>query len=357
MENNKLQNEDDKPIQFFDKKFVVSIGIIVFIFLIICFFPKWFVKPATSSFLDFSSTGQIGDTIGGIMGPFVAICAAILTFLAFWIQYKANQQQARQFKVQAKDARIDRFENRLSELIKIHRDNLNEIEVAGISGRKAFIDMFNELRFVYYCVKDHFNSTVDKNSNIIFLKDDGASLLDIAYRVFYLGIGPKSDKLLFITLTDRLSNHQIQDLLNSISQYKNLSRLNKPLVVNNIPFKLAYTPLDGHISKLGHYFRHLYHVIKFIAEQDSNFIKEDQKYNYAKTVRAQLSDHEQLLLFYNINSIFGKPWIQDGYLRRFRIIKNLPVPLADFGVLPAEIFKDDIKYWLDRGQCFFQWDE
>ena len=40
--------------------------------------------------VDFSNTGQIGDTIGGIMGPFVAIAAAVLTFFAFWVQFKAN---------------------------------------------------------------------------------------------------------------------------------------------------------------------------------------------------------------------------------------------------------------------------
>lgn len=45
------------------------------------------------SWIDFSTTGQIGDTIGGIMGPFIAIAAAGLTFIAFWVQCKANIQR------------------------------------------------------------------------------------------------------------------------------------------------------------------------------------------------------------------------------------------------------------------------
>ena len=45
----------------------------------------------------FSDTGEIGDTIGGITGPFIAIAAAGLTFIAFWVQYKANIQQRQDF--------------------------------------------------------------------------------------------------------------------------------------------------------------------------------------------------------------------------------------------------------------------
>mgnify|MGYP006981304488 FL=1 len=74
-------------------------------FLIILFLPILLTKfPFCIS--DFSNTGPIGDTIGGIMGPFVAIAAAILTFLAFWVQFKANEQQR-------KDIALERFESNL----------------------------------------------------------------------------------------------------------------------------------------------------------------------------------------------------------------------------------------------------
>ena len=49
----------------------------VCVVVVICFFPMLFVKPGV---LDLTETGQIGDTIGGIMGPFIAIAAAGLTF-------------------------------------------------------------------------------------------------------------------------------------------------------------------------------------------------------------------------------------------------------------------------------------
>lgn len=47
--------------------------------------------------IDFSNTGPIGDTIGGIMNPFVAIVGVISTFLAFLMQVEANHIQKEQF--------------------------------------------------------------------------------------------------------------------------------------------------------------------------------------------------------------------------------------------------------------------
>ena len=74
----------------FDKSFWKSFGWFLFIAIVICSLP-WVLTREW--FLDFSDTGEIGDTIGGIMGPFIAIAAAGLTFIAFWVQYKANIQQ------------------------------------------------------------------------------------------------------------------------------------------------------------------------------------------------------------------------------------------------------------------------
>jgi len=229
-------------------------------------------------------------------------------------------------------------------------------EVVTVGNRKAFITFFKEIRLTYFCVSKYFNSLPSSVSND-GLKNDGATALDVAYRIFYLGVGPGSNKLLYISLADKLDKSQIEGLIKRIEQIKSNFTARQPLIINKIEFKMPYRPFDGHISKLGHYYRHLYHIIKFIDKQDEKFINEEQKCDYAKTVRAQLSDYEQLVLFYNINSVFGVPWISDGYIRKYRIIKNMPLPLTDFGVIPAEKFKEDIKYWEARDQYFFQWDE
>lgn len=58
--------------------FLYAIAIILVMPFILA--NKWFY------IVDFSQSGQVGDTIGGVMGPFIALIAAFLTFMAFWIQ-------------------------------------------------------------------------------------------------------------------------------------------------------------------------------------------------------------------------------------------------------------------------------
>lgn len=103
--------------QTFDKGFWKSFRWFLIIALLICSLP-WILTNTWFSLLDFNSTGEIGDTIGGIMGPFIAIAAAGLTFIAFWVQYKANIQQRH-------DIAIERFESNLFEMIHIQQEIIN----------------------------------------------------------------------------------------------------------------------------------------------------------------------------------------------------------------------------------------
>lgn len=54
---------------------------------------------------------------------------------------------------------------------------------------------------------------------------------------------------------------------------------------------------------LGHYFRTLYHVFRFVAQSD---FSKDEKRRYSSLARAQLSSGELLLLFYNCLSEYGE---------------------------------------------------
>lgn len=69
---------------------------------------------------------------------------------------------------------------------------------------------------------------------------------------------------------------------------------------------------------LAHYFRNLYHIIKFVDESNVR-----EKQFYADLFRAQLSSSESALLFYNGLSKWGikkaKPLIE-----KYRLLKTLP---------------------------------
>ena len=60
------------------------------IILVGCLAPWLFTLPGTP---DFTNTGQIGDTIGGTMSPFVGIAGVLMTFVAFMMQVRANEIQ------------------------------------------------------------------------------------------------------------------------------------------------------------------------------------------------------------------------------------------------------------------------
>ena len=96
----------------FDLWFWCSLLVFAVIIAGICFLPSKLVQPGC---LDFRDTGQIGDTIGGIMSPFVAIAASILTFIAFWVQFKANI-------FQRQDISLERFENNFFEMLHLHKE-------------------------------------------------------------------------------------------------------------------------------------------------------------------------------------------------------------------------------------------
>ena len=78
---------------------------------------------------------------------------------------------------------------------------------------------------------------------------------------------------------------------------------------------------EHHKRDLGHYFRYLYNIFKFI---DNSGIKD--KLKYSNIVRAQISDHELSILFYNCISQYGKekfkPLVED-----FHLLDNLPKEL------------------------------
>ncbi len=65
---------------------------------------------------------EFGDYFGGIMNPLIGLTAAFITFLAFFIQFLANRQITSQFQIQ-------QFESQFYEMLKLHKENVNEIEI------------------------------------------------------------------------------------------------------------------------------------------------------------------------------------------------------------------------------------
>ncbi len=344
-----MKKEDEKKPRTFDRQFLKIFIPVMLIMVSFLSFPYLFTSRSWFD-LDFSDKGQVGDTIGGIAGPFIAIAAAILTFLAFWVQFKANEQQ----KI---DLQIERFENKFYSLIEIHRNNVSELIIGkSTKSRKAYISMFRELKYTYHCVLNYYNlyyKTPDK-------KISDEAIYNISYLIFFFGVGANSSKVVLDLIGENYKDF-FEGLEKFIkerkAEWRSRRKEKKSIVIpaGNGAFELdiLYMPCNGHTSKLSHYVRNLFQIIKYIDEQDEKIIPYKRKFQYAGTLRSQLSTFEQLLLYYNAVSVLGKPWIENGLMEKYCMIKSIPLPLADFYVSPSEIFKEKNSF----GETMFEWSE
>lgn len=303
---------------------IISVVVIVFSF----FAPLLFVQE-TRNGINFNDTGEIGDTIGGLMNPFIAIAGVLLTFLAFYIQFKANRIQRASFKEQLNEQQTQfsktQFENQFYEMLKLHKDNVNELQISMIRflrisindkekyeeiirGRRVCEFLIKELELCYYIAKANFPS------------ENYTVWINEAYGVFYHGLNP----LL-------IEKHKyFKDLydIKTLHQAENFSFLNKIIRGKyeiEGSYDLHYPIFGGYSSQLAHYFRHLFQTVKFIASQNEDFIAYEEKRKYLRILRAQLSNQEQALLFYNWFSNFGKQWENETnkYFTDFRMIHNI----------------------------------
>ena len=94
-------------------------GISIVLIIIGCFAPIVFTQ--CRSLVDFTETGQIGDTIGGTMSPFVTIAGVFMTFIAFLMQVNANKIQSDQLR---KSLSLKLLENKI--------DSRNALELMSV---------------------------------------------------------------------------------------------------------------------------------------------------------------------------------------------------------------------------------
>ncbi len=359
-------------LNFYNTKLIKGEGgqkfILITIFtLITVIISAPFIFTREPSFLGFSfdaETGQIGDTIGGITAPIIGLSTMAATFLAFWVQFKANISQNSANEITVKNTAIDRFESKFLEMIKIHRENVRELSIKNNEGRNVFVSLFQEFHFGYRVVLQAINSDFDiEGENIEQLHLYSI----IAYYLFYFGKSKSSTKIIgdFLENTDTRSKFnfsgdatEILGNINSIiSKCKDIyflpendqvKKAKKPIFIwlkkdeRIFKRKFYYQPFTGHRQHLGHYFRHLFQTVAYVDQYDGTILSENDKKKYIKMLRGQLSDFEQLLLYYNAITPLGQNWfkIEFDYINKYSFLKNMPIQLADFGYTPEMKFRN-----------------
>ena len=287
--------------------------------LIFSFFAPTLFTQQSDIFPSFDNTGNIGDTIGGVMNPFVTIVGIVVTFAAFYIQYEANKEQRIDFvkEINAQKNQFDRsqFDNQFYQMLDLHKQNVNEIYAVRlfndkkekVFGRDAMTFLLSEFEAGFFAInftsKDH----------------EAPSMVNEAYRIFFHGYRPKSEKYILDDTVRMIRKSAKEDQLQS-----RILEIDKDFNLSNA-MKYPCELFNGHAWQLSHYYRHLFQTVKFVANQQEDFIDYEAKRRYLRVLRAQLSNEEQVLLFYNWLSMFGRKWEneENRFFTDFRMIHNV----------------------------------
>jgi hypothetical protein len=116
--------------------------------VIIALMPLVFTRSMKFNTFDFTQTGQIGDTIGGITAPFVGILGAILVYISFNEQRKANMLQ---WAALNEDRMAARSQESFEFMYKFYTDEIKSFQ------------FYQALNFSE-CVKLLENGTMSQNS-------------------------------------------------------------------------------------------------------------------------------------------------------------------------------------------------
>jgi len=207
-----------------------------------------------------SSFGEWGDFFGGVLNPILTFMAFMGLLITIVIQQTELRESRREMKrsadallEQSHNAKRQNFESTFFQMLRVH------------TGIVSAIDLVND------------------EGNVTHGRD--------CFNVFYT----------------RLSK---------------IYRANQKKVESGVPdidvLRRTYAQFWAkHQVELGHYFRFLYNIVRFIKE--SNFVNGP----YLRLVRAQLSDQETLVIFYNcVGSEYGR--LFKDLAEEFSLLDNMP---------------------------------
>lgn len=273
------------------KSFIADRQLRVVTMLILCFSAIIMMLPLCftqiSAIVDFTETGQIGDTIGGITTPFFAICSIYVTFLAFWIQYKFNSAQKT-------DIDKERFEHNFFSYLDVlmRQEQGCNLENVGF-GKQVFHYMFYEYKAIYDIVHKgkYLRAVTD-------LKERRNEEFNLCYSIFINGVSKDSTYRLNKEVAEACKPDVLllnRKLLNIQKEILNGERKRYPKYLRDYE-RQRIKMFDGHRLRLISYFRMSCMVLQYI-----NTVDECKRDFYINVCLSHFSEHQLGLLLLMIN--------------------------------------------------------
>lgn len=264
--------------------------------------------------LHFSKTFKFesgfSDFFSGLIGTVFSILSSLLLIYTL---YKQNIEKKK-----------DEITNHFFKMIDYHNENVSQLKLPRLKnvttdneseGRKAFVEFKLQIHHLLKIVE-----TVNQENNYNLSKKN---VIDIGYILFYYGIDEK-----WISFTrEKLKKYDVT--------FNNIVDQIHDRIKSNAELDLARTN-QTHLSV---YFRNMYNAIKLVDE--ALVLTPEEKQNLVKIYRAQLSNPELYVLFFNLSSRFGKNWKSKEYITKYKFIKNIPSGYCD-GYVPNDYF--EMKY-------------
>lgn len=288
----------------------VTILILVLLAISLIWMGAWwwidnYIISSTPSDSDAAVRGQFGDKFGAINALFSGFAFAGIIFTIFL--------QRRDLRETHAVMSHERFDNTFFQLLQVHITISDKLAVrGGFSGKQAF-EAFNthlkscDVDFHAFCALQKLSR--DQIRKII---DDGAI-----------------SRELFQPLDESDISNLTESRTRGVSTFNNF--LDTSISMHEQKIVSAYMKsASQYIDDFSHYFRNLYHILKFIEE--SSLISDTERNRYSRFVRAQLSQSELVAIFYNSISkisLPGRENIELGHpkmgrlLKKFDILQNL----------------------------------
>lgn len=325
-----------------------------------------------------SDRGTFGDQFGAVNALFsgLAFAGLIITIL---LQRRDLRLQRKDLRMQRKELQLNRqemesqtaefekqnatllkqtFETTFFHMLELHKQNVQEINVQGAKGRDSMVMLIDTLNRLYYSVYQGLEEIIEyKNPDVDIIKEAKLIVckwndeikrnftIKYAYGIFFYGTD------FHLTYNKESDVRIVEECVHFLKSDHIVECFGK--TISNV------YPRQGYSTALGHYYRHIFQTVCFVDKQED--LNDKEKYDYVKMLRAQLSDYEQVLFYYNALSSMGYPWIQAKgddlpLIIKYRMIKNIPHFIRYIYNDPRVEFKSDIEKWkrLHPGEHFFE---
>ena len=285
--------------------FFTALSILLFIIFI---FNRQFLS--FSGILDIELATNFGTFFQGLVGTTAGISSSLLVLCVFFMQRKQED--------------ISQLENIYFKMLDFHRENVNSIV---IDNYKLWMKDKKEKAQAFVSFKLQLFDCIDMVSDInnkLNKKLSKKEIADVAYMVFYYGVDRQ-----WIGFLEKLLIGYDENLLQLIFSCINTQKT--ITFTNNNPKDLGKT----NQTILSTYFRNMYNAIMLIHKSD--ILNKEQKKKYIRIFRAQLSNPELVILFFNVLSRFGKKWNENNIIIEYELIKNLPTSTCN-GYNPKDYY-------------------